>query len=459
MSTGRLVPLAGQCVLTDDNQLSVFGPDFGGLAAYKVDALFLATAEERFVPLAETAHVYVEIVDLSIRADLVVDQVAVFECVHTADPAAVFVVVVVAAAHAVDNGHALGRIGKIAVPIPHQDTAARGAGGVVEPFEFQAGEDIGVPAVPELFHGRRVQQVEAGGQDDAADLDLHLLGLHGMVDGLGFANLDAFHAFGTDAAVEATGCFAPGRLFAKGGFDFIEIVSPGLDRKLFRPLTALPRHFRPDGIPVARRFDFRFGFGFQGAHVFAVQIAAHGFGGLAARGPRLPPPWPGRLRRRPRQKHKAEWCAWWPDELRWLPRGVQVTSPPPLAQGAYTRWPMAGMIVSAVTMNADPAIGSGRRRPAGVRFAELGADALQACGAAVFHDHADRRTKVFDGHALIQRTAYFVGVRRHFHRRPAGKQWLRPRRPAAGPHGPRPRPRCRRRPLPPAFPDRPVCSG
>ncbi len=81
-------------------------------------ALVLDPLVELFVALAKGAHVHVELKDLGMR--LFLDQVGQLERVHAADARAVRLIVLVAAAHAVHDRHALGFFAAA-----HDDIAAR----------------------------------------------------------------------------------------------------------------------------------------------------------------------------------------------------------------------------------------------------------------------------------------------------------------------------------------------
>ncbi len=201
--------------------------NFGDLAADEHRTLFLAAAVELLIAFAETALVDVEIIDLGVVAHFFLDQVAVFEGVHAADPGAVGVVIDVTAAHAVDQGHALGRVGEITGLVAHENLPPGGAGGIAQALKLQAGEDVGITAVTEGFHGGGVQQVVSRGQDNAAHLEGLLGGRHGVVDGLGLAYRHTGHALAAHPAVQAAGGFLPGGRLVHTRFHLIEAGRPG----------------------------------------------------------------------------------------------------------------------------------------------------------------------------------------------------------------------------------------
>ena len=114
-----------------------------------------------------------------------------FQGGHAADRGAVFVVVDVAAADAVDQGHAL----RLGLAVAQDDLAPGRAGGVAQPLELHVGVDIGQAAVAVLRQLARIEQLPARGQDDVAYLDLDDLILLVEVDGLGGAEFFAGPAF------------------------------------------------------------------------------------------------------------------------------------------------------------------------------------------------------------------------------------------------------------------------
>ena len=75
-------------------------------------------------------------------------------------------IVLIPAAHAMDNAHTLRGHSKSSLFVSHEDLTVRGARGVVETFKFEACKNIGVSTVAILLHGCRVHDVEPRRQDD-----------------------------------------------------------------------------------------------------------------------------------------------------------------------------------------------------------------------------------------------------------------------------------------------------
>ncbi len=119
------------------------------------------------------------------------------QALHAADIRAVGVVVLVAAAHAVDDRHRFGLGHAIA-----QDHIAIGwPGGIAHALKFHAGEHIGQPPVAVLRDASRIKQIVACGQNDIADIDLNDLVLLLEVNGVGLGGAEYLTGF-TFAALE-----------------------------------------------------------------------------------------------------------------------------------------------------------------------------------------------------------------------------------------------------------------
>ena len=84
-----------------------------------------------------------------------------------------------------DDGHRLGFRHAVA----EHDLAAGRAGGVAQPLELQAGEDVGQPPVAVLRDPLAVEQLPARGDDDVAHLELDDLILLLKSIGIGGADL------------------------------------------------------------------------------------------------------------------------------------------------------------------------------------------------------------------------------------------------------------------------------
>jgi len=162
------------------------GGDARRPAADKPGAHLPCPVEEAVEALAVGADVHVEGGD--VRHAVVDGLEGVLDGVHAAEARAVAEVALVARANAQDEQDALWM-----VPVGGlDDLAAGGSGGGQQPLELERGEDVRVRAVAELAQRRRVEHVEAGGDDDRCHpaLDRLLQGLH-EVDALGWADLDA----------------------------------------------------------------------------------------------------------------------------------------------------------------------------------------------------------------------------------------------------------------------------
>ena len=130
------------------------------------------------------------------------DQLVLLHGVHAAELGAERVVHrLVAGAGAHHVGDALGHLA-VAGPQDRVERPRRRQQAV----HLHAGDDVLVcpEAVLRLEVG--IEELEAGGHDHGADLDVELALLHPQVDGEGRAGGDALPALGADAAVEA----APG---------------------------------------------------------------------------------------------------------------------------------------------------------------------------------------------------------------------------------------------------------
>ena len=178
--------LADEGVLHLDDELALLARlpgrvgDLGHPPADEMGALVQHPMVELLVALARRPDVDVEVVHLGTGQTLP-HQMREFQRIHTADFGAVLVVILVAGADAMDDGHALG----LGDAIPQDDAPARGPGRIDQALEFQAGEDIGQPPVAILGDAAGVEQVVARGDDDIPHLEGDDLILLLEVDGLG----------------------------------------------------------------------------------------------------------------------------------------------------------------------------------------------------------------------------------------------------------------------------------
>ena len=163
--------------------------------------------------------------------------------------------------------------------------AGAGSGSRQQALEFQGGDDIGVAAVAVLGLQFGVKSFKTRGQDDRPHLQGLGPGLLVVGNGPGLTGLDALHAFGTGAAVDA-----PGRLGLRLGLgeaqvDFLEAFRPLRLVQLRHGFPRRPGLAQRDGIPVAvldgpeRRLPV-------GLEVQPVKIPADGNRGFPPRGHR-----------------------------------------------------------------------------------------------------------------------------------------------------------------------------
>ncbi len=154
-----------------------------------------------------------------------------------------------------------------------------GARGREEALELDARHDVLVDAETVLAAEPRVEDLEAGGGDDGADLD-RLLGVGVvMLDGAGDTGLHALVALAADAAFEAAVRFGDGLGLAEPETHFHPVgaahgrVGVGvLHAGFFLHVLEVPLVGKPL-LPVSRA---------AGLHVLALQVAVDGLGGLFA---------------------------------------------------------------------------------------------------------------------------------------------------------------------------------
>ena len=180
---------ADERIFAADDQLALLlrplgdGGNLCAAAADEEDALLQQPVVELLVSLAEGPHVDIELEDLGVG--LFFEEVGELKRVHAAHARAVAVVVLVAAADAVQDGDGLGRLA-----VAHDDLAVRGPGGVGEPLELERGDHVGESAVAVLLGDAWVEDLEAGGDDHGPGVDLDLLVLDFVVNRVGRAVLN-----------------------------------------------------------------------------------------------------------------------------------------------------------------------------------------------------------------------------------------------------------------------------
>ena len=154
------------------------------------------------------------------------DQLVLLDRVHAAEPRAERVadgLVARAGAHHVGDA-----LRDLAVARPQDRVERPGRG--EQPVHLHAGDDVLEGAEAVLRLEVRREQLEAGRHDDGADLDVHHLVACAQVDAvLDRTGVDAFAAFGADAAIEAQ----PGAVARLGLghrlFDLAEVGRGGAD--------------------------------------------------------------------------------------------------------------------------------------------------------------------------------------------------------------------------------------
>src|SRR3989304_43237 len=102
---------------------------------------------------------------------------------HAAYRRAMLVIVLIAAAHTVDDRHRLW----FGLAVAEHDLAVGRSCGVAQTLEFHIGEHVCQPAVSVLRNALAVEQLPAGGQNDVAHFDLFHAVQHGVLDGLHLA--------------------------------------------------------------------------------------------------------------------------------------------------------------------------------------------------------------------------------------------------------------------------------
>ncbi|OPY06355.1 MAG: hypothetical protein A4E66_02236 [Syntrophus sp. PtaB.Bin001] len=166
--------------------------------------------------------------------------------------------------------------------IETDDMPAIGSGSGKHPLKLNAGDNIFVTRKAEFSLASGVVLLEAGGQDDGADIQFHDFVSHGVIHSLLIAGRNTGHAFGALGAVQATLGFRRGILNGESGFHFLEIGnSIGNGEFLRRSARAL---FNRSG-GGEKFFRDRMDRCLEaiGRHVFSVQITVDGFRGPFSR--------------------------------------------------------------------------------------------------------------------------------------------------------------------------------
>src|SRR5664280_1126523 len=236
--------------------------DVRGTRADEAHALVPGALVEGVEALALGAHVHQE--DRRLGVGLVVDgehRLLVGE--HATDAGAVLVLLV-ARAHALDEGDFLGvrPVGRAL------DLAHRGAAGAEGALVLERREHIGVAPVAVLAFVSGVVEVEAGRHDHGADLDVQLLVALAVQQGAGAAGAHALHALGADGAVEAALGLGHGLLLGEAAVDLV----PGdLARRARQVRHRHARHDRGPGEHVVLGLSLVHRVALDGEEVLAAQ--------------------------------------------------------------------------------------------------------------------------------------------------------------------------------------------
>ena len=172
--------VSARCILLDLGYLA-FGQRYV--------LIFLDHGQEVLV-LSRSAQIDVKDRRLAVLGIGVAHVCGLFKRGHTADRGAVIEIVLVTAACALHKSHVLDflAIGRPQDPALGRPVRRRQA------FHHHVGDDIAGGGKVQVVNLRRVVWIPAGGEDDAAGLDLDGLGLHIQIDGVVFASLDTLLA-------------------------------------------------------------------------------------------------------------------------------------------------------------------------------------------------------------------------------------------------------------------------
>src|SRR5450756_815003 len=274
-----LVQLAA-LVLPVDEQVVREGVflDVAGPRTDELHALVQGALVEGVEALALGAHVHEE--DLGLALGHVVDgEHGLLVGVHAAHAGAVLVLLV-ARAHALDEGALLGvrPVGRAL------DVADRRAGGAQHALVLERREHVGVPLVAVLALGAGVVQVEARRQHDGAHVEVHLLVALAVQQGAGPAGAHALHALGADSALQAALGLGDGLCFGVA-LAHLDPVTAALGAVVHRHLGAWLRGGPGEDLVVWLSLGERIA---PEAHeLLAAQVVVDAGGALASGGDRL----------------------------------------------------------------------------------------------------------------------------------------------------------------------------
>src|SRR3990170_4625181 len=171
----HMIRLVVETLVPLDEHLAVYLLDGAHFAVVEVHTFLLRAVVKLFVVLTEGAHIAVDLVHL--RLDVIAHQLGDLERVHAAGPRAVIVVALVTAAHAMQDGHALGWLAVL-----EQHLASSRAAGVDQALELHAGDDILTATEAELGRQDRIEVLKTCCQDDRTHSQVNPLVLHIMVN-------------------------------------------------------------------------------------------------------------------------------------------------------------------------------------------------------------------------------------------------------------------------------------
>jgi hypothetical protein len=217
--------------------------DVAGPRADELHALVEGALVESVEALALGAHVHEE--DLGLALGHVVDgehRLLVGE--HAADAGAVLMLLV-ARAHALDEGDLLG-VRSVRGAL---DVAGRGTGGAQHALVLERREHIGVALVAVFALGAGVVHVIPRCQHDGADVEVDLRVALAVQQGAGPAGAHALHALGADGALQAALGFGDG-LFLRVAVAHFDPAAAALGAGLLGHLDARLRRDLGQGLVV-----------------------------------------------------------------------------------------------------------------------------------------------------------------------------------------------------------------
>ena len=173
--------------------------NLGRSAAHIDGAVFgFGTFDELVETLAEGTQIGVEDGDLLDARIVLAHEHRILDCVHAAESAAIRATPFAARADALDEDDSFW---SLHIGGPH-DMALGDAGGVEHAFEFEAGDNIGKPAVAVVAEFASVEFLETHRHQNRTGRDLDVLSPHVELDGMGHTSL-LFHPRSLQAVIGA----------------------------------------------------------------------------------------------------------------------------------------------------------------------------------------------------------------------------------------------------------------